>query len=241
MPTPKHNGLVEMFRDNPDLAPHLLATLFGLAFPPYATVGVVESSLDQMAPVELRADLVLELRDASGVLVLAIVLEVQRDDDPDRKYAWPVHVTIVRAKKRCPTILVVVTPDAEVATRSGQPIDLGLGRGSIQPLVLGLAVQRALEALVKERQSGSKATFPPFMQRLIDSSWLKAFCEGWLVGYREGRLGGVRSALLRLVARAEISLTDDDRARIHACADPETLGRWVENVLGAKSAADVFC
>jgi hypothetical protein len=38
-----------------------------------------------MIPVELRAALVLELRSAAGALVLAIVLAVQRDDDPDNK------------------------------------------------------------------------------------------------------------------------------------------------------------
>jgi hypothetical protein len=30
------------------------------------------------------------------VLVLAIVLEVQRDKDPDKESSWPVHVMIVR-------------------------------------------------------------------------------------------------------------------------------------------------
>ena len=101
MPTLEHNAIVEMFRENPELAPHLLALLFHIDVPPHASVEVVESSLDQLVPVEFRADLVLELRDASGVLVLAIVLEVQRDKDPDREYSWPVYVTVLRAKKRC--------------------------------------------------------------------------------------------------------------------------------------------
>jgi hypothetical protein len=35
-------------------------------------------------------------------------------------------------------------------------------------------------------------------------------------------------------------LTEDDRARIQACEDPATLDRWIENVLGAKTAADVL-
>src|SRR4051812_21900175 len=100
MPTLEHNGLVEMFRDKPDQAPHLLSTLFGVAVPPYASVGVVESSLDQMIPIEFRADLVLELRDVSDACVMAIVLEVQRDLDPDKKYVWAVYLAVVRAQKR---------------------------------------------------------------------------------------------------------------------------------------------
>ena len=76
MPTLEHDAIVEMFRENPELAPHLLALLFHVEVPPHASVVVVESSLDQLIPVEFRADLVLELRDTTGALVLAIVLEV---------------------------------------------------------------------------------------------------------------------------------------------------------------------
>jgi hypothetical protein len=57
VPTLEHNGFVEMSRENPALAPHLLALLFHVTLPPYAAVKVVESSLDQLIPVEFRADL----------------------------------------------------------------------------------------------------------------------------------------------------------------------------------------
>jgi hypothetical protein len=134
MPTLEHNAIVEMFRENPELAPHFLAILFHIDVPPHASVAVVESSLDQLIPVEFRADLVIELRDANGTLVLAIVLEVQRNEDPDKTYSWPVYVTVVRAKKRCPTAVLVVAPDTDVATWAMQPIDLGLGLGSLRPL-----------------------------------------------------------------------------------------------------------
>lgn len=59
-------------------------------------------------------------------------------------------------------------------------------------------------------------------------------------GKEQGLVDGKRDLLLRLLARAQITLTDHDRARIQACADPMTLDRWAENVLGAKSAADVL-
>jgi hypothetical protein len=80
MPTLEHNVIVEMFRENPELAPHFLVTLLHVDMPVHASVEVVESSLDQLIPAEFRADLVLELRDANGTLVLAIVIEVQRDE-----------------------------------------------------------------------------------------------------------------------------------------------------------------
>ncbi len=288
MPSLEHNGFVDMFRENPSLAPRFLVTLFRLDLPHYTSVAVVESALDQLIPVEFRADLVLELRDASGAIVLAIVLEVQREKDPDKKFSWLVYVAVVRARKRCPTIVLVVSPDADVAAWAMEPIDSGLGRGSCSPLVLGPAIvprvtdealaeqepelallsavahgngpngldvlqafshaldrldrelaaayfqivytalrepmRNALEAMVMERQAETKATFPPLMQKLIDG----------------GELNGARGMLLRLVARAGITLSDDDRARVQACTDLATLDRWVDNVRDAKTAADVL-
>ncbi|WP_438018469.1 hypothetical protein WMF18_05075 [Sorangium sp. So ce315] len=312
MPTLEHNALVEMFREHPELAPRLLATLLHVEVPPHAAVAVVESSLDQLIPVEYRADLVLELRDESDALVMAIVIEVQRDVDPDKKYSWPAYVAVVRARKRCGTIVLVVAPDAGVAAWAAEIIDLGLGRGHVAPLVLGPAVvpeitdpadaeqetelavlsavahgngpsgltvvqaalaalgrldqahamvyfqviwnglrepmRQALEALVMERQIEGEATFPPSLQRLIDRGKLEGMREGKLEGMREGKLEGMREGelkgkrdtLLRLFARAGLVLTEDESARIQACTDVATLDRWIENVLGAKTATEVL-
>jgi predicted transposase/invertase (TIGR01784 family) len=59
-------------------------------------------------------------------------------------------------------------------------------------------------------------------------------------GKLEGKLEGKRTAVLRLFARVGVALTEDDRARILACTDAGTLDRWFDNVLGAKSAAEVL-
>jgi len=296
MPSLEHNSLTEMFRENPSLAPHFLQILFHIEVPPHTSVAVVESSLDQLIPIEFRADLVIELRDAIGALVLAIVFEAQRDIDPDKEYSWPVYVTVVRARKRCQAIILAVAPNPEVATWAAREIDLGLGLGSVRPLVIGPAIlpevtdpaiaeketelavlsavahgngpnglavvlaafgalgrldhehaaayfqiiynalrepiRRALEALIMEQQTDTAATFPPFAQKLIE--------RGKLEGIREGKLEDKRETLLRLLARAGIAFTEDDRARVQACADAATLDRWVDNVLAAKTTAEVF-
>ncbi len=95
-----------------------------------------------------------------------------------------------------------------------------------------------------ERQTEAESDFPAFMQRLIDHGARKAkldgLREGKLDGLREGKLDGLRDALLRLLARAGIALTEDDRARIQACTDTAILDTWIENVIGAKTAADVL-
>ncbi|WP_438008113.1 hypothetical protein WME89_04990 [Sorangium sp. So ce321] len=79
-----------------------------------------------------------------------------------------------------------------------------------------------------ERQIEGEATFPPFVQELID--------RGKLEGIREGK----RDTLLRLLARAGIVLAEDERARLQACTDIATLDRWIDNVLGAKTATEVL-
>jgi hypothetical protein len=288
MPTLEHNSFVEMFRENPYLAPHFLQLLFHLDVPQHVSVAVVESSLDQLIPIEFRADLVLELREASGALVLAVVFEAQREVDHDKEYSWPVYVTVVRARKRCKAIVLVVAPDPEVATWAAQKLDLGLGLGTIQPLVIGPAtlpevtdpavaeketelgvlsavahgngpnglavvlaafnalgrldqehaaayfqiiynalrepVRRALEALIMEQQTENTATLPPFAQKLIE----------------RGKLEDKRDTLLRLLARAGIAFTEDDRARVQACTDAAMLDRWVDNVLVAKTITEVL-
>jgi hypothetical protein len=104
----------------------------------------------------------------------------------------------------------------------------------------GQPMQRALEAKFMEQQTEAKAAFPPFLQRLIEGGKVEGFREGELKGKTEGKIEGKIETLLRLAARAGIPLTEDDRARIRACDDASTLDRWVDNVLGAKTAADVL-
>jgi hypothetical protein len=55
-----------------------------------------------------------------------------------------------------------------------------------------------------------------------------------------GKLGAKCDTLFRLLARAGMTLSDDDRARIHACADTGVLDRWIDNIFGAKTAIDVL-
>ena len=301
MPTLEHNGLVEMFRENPPLAPHFLATLFHLNIPAYASVTVAEASLDQLLPVEFRADLVLELKDAGGTLVLSIILEVQREKDRNKKFSWPLYVAAAWSKKDCPVIVLVVAPDDDVAAWAAEAIDLGLGFTTVRPLVLGpkivpevtdetlaaqepelavisaiahgngpngLAVlaaafralgridqehaavyfeivytvlrepmQRAMEKLIMERQKETSEAIPEFAQMLMRIGER----TGELKGELKGKLEGKREVLLRLIGRAGITLSDDDRARIQSCTDAAILDQWVDNVSAGKSAADVLC
>jgi hypothetical protein len=63
-----------------------------------------------------------------------------------------------------------------------------------------------------------------------------AIKTGELKGKREGKI----ETLLRLCQRASVTLTDEDRLRIESCEDPVALDKWIDNVIGAKTSADVF-
>jgi hypothetical protein len=137
MPSFEHNGLVEMFREKPSLALVLLEQILHLPIPEHTSVAVVEAALDQLVPIEFRADLVIEVKQGDQV-VFAIVLEVQLGEDPDKKSAWPVYLTVTRARRRgCPACVLVVTPNAKVALWAAKPIELGLPGDTIHPRVLG--------------------------------------------------------------------------------------------------------
>ena len=97
MPTLEHNAIVEMFREKPELAPHVLATIFHRDVPSHASVRVADSALDQLIPVEFRADLIVELVDDEGKVILAIVLEVQRERTSRKKFTWAVYGAVARA------------------------------------------------------------------------------------------------------------------------------------------------
>jgi hypothetical protein len=292
MPGIEHNGIVEMFRENPALAPHVLALVFHKDVPPHASVRVADSALDQLIPIEFRADLVLELFDDAGKIVLAIVFEAQREKKPRKKYTWAVYWSVARAERECPAVVLVVAPDAEIATWAAEKVDLGLGLAFIQPLVLGPAtlpvvtdptaaaseveltilsamahgngpeglavvtaaltalggldrehaavyfqiiwnvlrepMQRALEALVMERQTEGKVQFPPFAQRIFDR------------GELEGRTEEAARAVLTVLRVRGIAVPEAARERILAERDPARLERWHERAILAPSVAEVI-
>jgi hypothetical protein len=67
------------------------------------------------------------------------VLEVQLGIDRLKRFTWPAYATHLRAERKCPTALVVVAPDAAVATWAGRAIHLG-GGNEFTPMVVGLQV-----------------------------------------------------------------------------------------------------
>ncbi|WP_437326581.1 hypothetical protein [Sorangium sp. So ce381] len=138
MPSVTHEALVELFKNRPTLAAEMLHDALGQPVPAFTEARVVSSDLTEILPSDRRADVILVLLVGEQQRpAMAIVVEVQLGVDPEKPYVWPVYVVQTRARHRCPTQLLVVTIDAEIARWCSRPIDTGHPGLTLTPLVLG--------------------------------------------------------------------------------------------------------
>lgn len=149
VPSFLHEALIELFRADTSLAVDLCRRSLGAAVPKFDVVRVAEAAMNELAPAEYAADLVLVL-ERGGDAVLVIVLEVQLRVDAQKRWTWPVYGVNARARWRCPVLVLVVAPNARVAAWAARSIALG-GRSVFQTEVLSPhavpAVQAGREAL----------------------------------------------------------------------------------------------
>lgn len=135
MPSSLHEVLIEMFRQRPSLAADLLIGALGLELPSYERAEIESADSTVLTPTEYRADAVVILSTAESA-VLAVVVEVQLQRDPGKRWSWPIYLATLRARFRCPTVLLVVCVDTVTAAWCATPIELGPG-ASMTPMVLG--------------------------------------------------------------------------------------------------------
>jgi len=125
----EHAAIIELFRDDPQLAARLLADIFAVAAPPRPA----RVADPVQRPATLIPDLVIELGDP---IELVVILEVQRRIDPDKRYTWPAYLWLERLRRRCPVLLLIVAPDPAVAAWATPSITSGPDN-TTRPLVLG--------------------------------------------------------------------------------------------------------
>jgi hypothetical protein len=134
MPSLEHESLAKLFHNRPSLAAELLHNALKVDIPDYTTARVESGDLTEWNPAEFRADAVLVFEAASPVL--AVVVEVQLRPDCGKRWSWPVYLAGLRARTRCPAILLVICADAAVGDRCAEPIELGHPGWTLTPLVL---------------------------------------------------------------------------------------------------------
>jgi hypothetical protein len=131
-----HEALIELFRHRPKLAVEILTGSLGVAVPEWQQARLDSGDLTAIAPTEYRADSVVTLVSGDQP-VLAIITEIQLRPDPAKRYSWPVYLATLRARLRCPVVLLVLAPSLASATWCRRPIDLGHPGWALQPLVAG--------------------------------------------------------------------------------------------------------
>ncbi|QBS45382.1 hypothetical protein DMB37_40200 [Nocardia sp. CS682] len=115
----------------------LLSSVVGTPLPEFDHAHSDSGDLPDIRPTEYRADLVVTLT-SDNVPVFGIVIEVQLKPDKDKCWSWPVYLTTLRARQRCPVLLVVLCPNQHAATHCRQPITVSPGF-ILTPVVLGPA------------------------------------------------------------------------------------------------------
>ncbi|MBI3181705.1 MAG: hypothetical protein HYZ28_06145 [Myxococcales bacterium] len=135
MPSTLHEALLLLFRNRTTLAPEILERALAVPVPAYTEARVEDAAFTQVTPTEYHADLVVLL--GNGVPVFGIVVEVQLSRDETKRFSWPLYAVALRARLRCPTCLLVVAMDQQVAEWASEPIELGQPSSQFQPVVLG--------------------------------------------------------------------------------------------------------
>lgn len=129
-----HEAVVELFRARPSLAHELLADRLGEVV--VGPVRMADSALTDVVPAAYAADLVITIGHPRPKLAIAV--EVQREDRKreEKTYSWPVYAWTLRARHRCPSVVLVWAPTRAIAKWARTPITNG-PMASFVPLVIG--------------------------------------------------------------------------------------------------------
>jgi hypothetical protein len=211
MPSKVHDGLVHLIHDRPALAAELITDALHLTLPAYTIARLESADMTEVSSTPFRADAVVTLNstDHTG---MAIVAEVQRRPDEDKPFTWPVYLSTLRARLRCPVLLVVLSPTRRVANWSAQPIDCGHPGWTLRPLVLG----------------------PDQIPKITDRAAAAASPElALLSAITHGRRRDGRQTLDAAVAA--ITSVDKDRGRVYhdivLAALPKAARQYLENLM----------
>lgn len=213
-----HTGLLQPFEHRPALAADLLVDTFGLKLPAWGQARLTSADLSQALPTEYRADLTIVFyRDDRPVL--AVVLEVQLRKDENKRYTWPVYLTTLRARLRCPAVLLVVCPRPATAAWAANVIEIGDG-SVVTPLVLG---PRQIPVVTDPAQASAHP----------ELAVLSALAHGGRHPHRQRVLAAFLSAVRTLAS------VDQERAEIyHAVlsgALPEAARHYLERLMSTST------
>ncbi|MGP3957017.1 hypothetical protein ACTWPT_13530 [Nonomuraea sp. 3N208] len=135
MPSPRHDALIKMFTDRPQLAVEILRDLMGVQLPATPLIRVEDSTFNTRRSDDIEADLLLVLGSPQAP-VHAIIVEIQQDKSkaPRQLARYAAALWLMLG---CDVTVLVICPDRGVADYYAQPIESGLTGYRLQARVLG--------------------------------------------------------------------------------------------------------
>ena len=138
MPGLKHQSIVQILRDEPQLLAMFLGRS-GFKLPSGAFPVIADSDLSHRGPrilKELRSDNVFVFQGDQEKV--AVVVEVQTSrPNHERQLAWPCYVTSAREVHDCKAYLLVVAAGRDALTGSDRVIEIGQPGFDLKPFVTG--------------------------------------------------------------------------------------------------------
>ncbi|MGI5416328.1 hypothetical protein [Actinomadura luteofluorescens] len=141
MVSTKHEGPIQIIRDNPEVVAQLLKTAFGIEVSDAATIRSTSESCTQLAPAAYVADNVVEICEGGSTEpTIGVIAETQLAKDPRKHGSWPLYLASLHAKLTCPCYLLVICPSRSVAEWAREKIQIGHPGFDLAPYVIGPGV-----------------------------------------------------------------------------------------------------
>ncbi len=77
-------------------------------------------------------------------------------------------------------------------------------------------------------------------ENAFDAGWAEGWAKGWAEGWVKGYVEGQRKLLRVAIESRGFELTDEQRARIEACADEAQLVGWMRRLFRVDTAEALF-
>ncbi|MDA0633296.1 hypothetical protein OUY22_07670 [Nonomuraea sp. MCN248] len=249
MPSPRHDALIQLVKDRPELAVEILRDLKGVEMPTTPLIRVADSAFNNLPSGDLEADVVVVLGPPDEP-AHAIVVEIQHDEskDPRQLARYAVALWLLL---RCDVTVLVICPDRGVAAHYATPVDSGLPGYRLHPHVLVLddipvitdpreaSAQPALSAL-SVKAHGMKSTAWPVYSPFAREHYGRGFKDGLALVEAEGRVEEAARLVMLVLETRGFTLPDDTRARITACTDLDRLETWIIRAVTAQTLDDLF-
>ncbi|MGW2601743.1 hypothetical protein [Streptomyces klenkii] len=138
MVTSQHEAAHRIFQDRPELLSPVFRVL-GVPLPEHADVEVLSPDVTEIRPLERRVDTVLRVGQAEGEQFM-LAIEAQGSRKDDKAVSWAYYLSYLKAKYKCPALLLVICQDKATANWATGPFRLGpegWAALSLHPLVVG--------------------------------------------------------------------------------------------------------